>query len=72
MGNHAYTVLRAKEVLGVKLVLVRNPWGSAVSKWKGKWADGSKEWTQRPDMIEALEAMGHKMGDTGSFVMECE
>ncbi|ROW08201.1 hypothetical protein VPNG_06951 [Cytospora leucostoma] len=57
---HAYSVLKAREVDGVRLVLLKNPWGK--HEWKGAWSDGSKEWTP-----EWLEKMGHKFGDDGSF-----
>lgn len=36
---HAYSVLKAREVDGVRLVLLKNPWGK--HEWKGPWSDGS-------------------------------
>lgn len=44
LQNHAYGVLDFVEVKGAKLVRIRNPWGQG--EWKGKWSDGSKEWTK--------------------------
>lgn len=57
---HAYSVLKAREVDGMRLVLLKNPWGK--HEWKGPWSDGSKEWTA--DWLHKLE---HKFGDDGSF-----
>ncbi|RQM26542.1 hypothetical protein B5M09_006158 [Aphanomyces astaci] len=63
--THAYSVLKAVQVQGVKLLLVRNPWGQ--HEWNGRWSDGSKEWT--PEWMAALD---HKFGDDGSFWMQFE
>lgn len=57
---HAYSVLQAREIDGVRLVLLKNPWGK--HEWKGPWSDGSKEWT-----AEWLQKLDHKFGDDGSF-----
>ena len=34
--KHAYAILRAVEMDGERLVLVRNPWGE--KGWKGAWS----------------------------------
>lgn len=60
MELHAYSVLKAREIDGVRLVLLKNPWGK--HEWKGAWSDGSKEWT-----AEWLQKLDHKFGDDGSF-----
>ncbi|TGO61118.1 hypothetical protein BOTNAR_0134g00170 [Botryotinia narcissicola] len=60
--GHAYSILRAVETGGQRLVLLRNPWGEG--EWKGAWRDGSKEWT--PEWMKKLE---HRFGDEGSFWM---
>ncbi|TGO87468.1 hypothetical protein BPOR_0224g00110 [Botrytis porri] len=60
--GHAYSILRAVEIDGQRLVLLRNPWGEG--EWKGAWSDGSKEWT--PEWMKKLE---HRFGDDGSFWM---
>ncbi|RAL61314.1 hypothetical protein DID88_009450 [Monilinia fructigena] len=60
--GHAYSILRAVEIDGQRLVLLRNPWGEG--EWKGAWSDGSKEWT--PEWMKKLE---HTFGDDGSFWM---
>ena len=48
MPGHAYTLLSAAEVLDingntVRLVKLRNPWGSG--EWNGDWSDASPLWT---------------------------
>lgn len=63
--GHAYSVLRAVEEAGEKLVLLHNPWGE--SEWNGPWSDGSAEWT--PAWMETLN---HKFGNDGIFWMSCE
>ncbi|KAI5778455.1 hypothetical protein EDC01DRAFT_345403 [Geopyxis carbonaria] len=60
--GHAYSVLRAVEHDGQRLVLLRNPWGKV--EWNGAWSDGSKEWT-----AEWIQRLGHKFGDDGQFWM---
>lgn len=62
---HAYSVLKAREIDGIRLVLLKNPWGK--HEWKGAWSDGSKEWT-----AEWLQKLGHKFGDDGSFWISYE
>ncbi|KAI1866672.1 uncharacterized protein JN550_007525 [Neoarthrinium moseri] len=57
---HAYSVMRAVEVDGHRLLLLQNPWGKG--EWKGPWSDGSKEWT-----AEWLLKLNHRFGDDGSF-----
>ncbi|GAW25838.1 putative calpain family cysteine protease [Rosellinia necatrix] len=57
---HAYSVMRAVEIDGQRLVLLKNPWGQG--EWKGPWSDGSKEWT-----AEWLTKLNHRFGDDGSF-----
>lgn len=38
---HAYSVLKAREIDGVRLVLLKNPWGK--HEWRGPWSDGSSK-----------------------------
>ncbi|KAM7191453.1 hypothetical protein V8F20_009276 [Naviculisporaceae sp. PSN 640] len=60
MEGHAYSVMKAVEIDGERLVLLRNPWGKG--EWQGPWSDGSKEWT--PEWLTKLD---HRFGDDGSF-----
>ncbi|KAJ1304224.1 hypothetical protein OPQ81_008621 [Rhizoctonia solani] len=64
--SHAYSVLEALEVNGKRFVRIRNPWGK--SEWKGRWSDGSKEWTN--EWLARLPELHHKFGDDGEFLME--
>ncbi|KAH8599322.1 hypothetical protein B0O99DRAFT_504411 [Bisporella sp. PMI_857] len=63
--GHAYSIMRAVEIDGKRLVLLRNPWGTY--EWKGAWSDGSKEWT--PEWMQKLD---HRFGDDGAFWMSYE
>ena len=65
--GHAYSILELLEADGVKLLKLRNPWGSGV-EWKGAWADGAPEWT--PRMRKRL-GYAPKDGD-GVFYMQWE
>ncbi|KAJ6443538.1 epoxide hydrolase 1 [Purpureocillium lavendulum] len=60
MERHSYSVQRAVDIEGKRLVRLKNPWGKG--EWKGPWSDGSKEWTP-----EWLEKLGHRFGDDGDF-----
>ncbi|KAG8847748.1 hypothetical protein FRB91_011448 [Serendipita sp. 411] len=64
--NHAYSILRAVEYKEKKFLVIRNPWGQY--EWTGPWSDGSKEWTK--EWLPALDALDHKFGNDGQFVME--
>jgi len=60
--GHAYSILKAVEIDGQRLVCLRNPWGE--EEWNGPWSDGSKEWT--PEWMKKLD---HRFGDDGVFWM---
>ncbi len=64
--GHAYSILSAHEVDGVRLLQLRNPWGSG-AEWKGAWSDGSPEWTPR-----MRKRVGYNPKDEdGVFWMQC-
>lgn len=58
--GHAYSIMRAVEMDGQRLLLLKNPWGKG--EWTGPWSDGSKEWTP-----EWMMKLGHRFGDDGAF-----
>jgi len=58
--RHAYSVLDVKDLDGIRLVRMRNPWGHF--SWNGDWSNVSDIWT--PDLREMLLAQG---GDDGVF-----
>ncbi|KAI2618279.1 cysteine proteinase [Hypomontagnella submonticulosa] len=57
---HAYSIMKAVDIDGQRLVLLKNPWGKG--EWTGPWSDGSKEWT-----AEWLLKLNHRFGDDGNF-----
>ncbi|KAI1463907.1 cysteine proteinase [Daldinia caldariorum] len=57
---HAYSIMKAVDIDGQRLVLLKNPWGRG--EWTGPWSDGSKEWT-----AEWLVKLNHRFGDDGNF-----
>ncbi|KAG8903529.1 hypothetical protein FRB99_003160 [Tulasnella sp. 403] len=64
--GHAYSILRAAEIRGKRLILLRNPWGKG--EYTGPWSDGSKEWTS--EWMDVLDIMDHRFGEDGEFLME--
>jgi len=65
---HAYSILGVKELelsngSTVKLLRVRNPWGSF--EWKGDWSDNSQLWTPA-----LKKAAGFKDEEDGIFFIE--
>lgn len=65
--GHVYSVLKAVEAEGNRLVCCRNPWGQG--EWQGKWSDSntSGEWT---DSMKA--ATGYQGGNDGTFWISVE
>ena len=62
---HAYSIMEAREVKGLRLLKVRNPWGEG--EWRGAWSDGSEQWTP-----EWMELLNHRFGDDGQFWISYE
>ena len=62
---HAYSIMEAREIKGLRLLKVRNPWGTG--EWKGAWSDGSEQWTP-----EWMQLLNHRFGDDGVFWISYE
>ncbi|KAF5614223.1 micromolar calcium activated neutral protease 1 (capn1) [Fusarium subglutinans] len=56
---HAYSIQKAVEIDGKRLLKLKNPWG--------RTGDGSKEWT-----AEWLQKLDHRFGDDGDFWISYE
>ncbi|KAG9292510.1 hypothetical protein G9A89_001583 [Geosiphon pyriformis] len=63
VGGHAYSIIRAVELDGNRLLEIRNPWGQ--HEWKGAWKDGGQEW--KP---EYLAQLNYSFENDGSFFMD--
>jgi len=63
--NHAYGILSVREIQGLKLIRIRNPWGKG--EWRGSFSDDDDNWDNYKGLREAL---GHELKDDGVFWME--
>ena len=62
IDGHAYSLLSVVEACGVKLLELRNPWGSF--EWTGDYGDDSDKWTP-----ELKKACNFSKEDDGTFWM---
>jgi hypothetical protein len=61
--GHAYSIVEAVEVDGLKMIRLRNPWGEG--EWQGDWSDNSNKWTTRMKNI-----LNYSNEDDGMFWMD--
>lgn len=64
VAGHAYSVIRAVEAGGFRLLQLRNPWGTY--EWKGDWSDGDAMWKRHPPVKKKLKPVD---ADDGTFWM---
>ena len=65
--RQAYAVIELHEVGGVRLLCVRNPWGTF--RWAGDWSHGSDLWDKRQDVLDAVNPV---LESDGEFYMSLE
>ena len=65
--RQAYGVIELHEVGGVRLLCVRNPWGTF--RWTGDWSHGSDLWDTRQDVLDAVNPV---LESDGEFYMSLE
>lgn len=69
VSGHAYSLVSVNEFQHegqrVRLIKLRNPWGSG--EWKGDWSDSSAKWTE-----ELRQKLGCKVEDDGDFFIPYE
>jgi len=68
IGGHAYSVLKAVEVEGRRLMLLRNTHGCTEPTLP--WHDGDECWGQHPEIAEACGMQDAADGDDGLFWIE--
>eukprot|EP00002_Diphylleia_rotans_P028577 TRINITY_DN5776_c0_g1_i1.p1 TRINITY_DN5776_c0_g1~~TRINITY_DN5776_c0_g1_i1.p1 ORF type:complete len:541 (+),score=95.86 TRINITY_DN5776_c0_g1_i1:104-1624(+) len=71
-ANHAYSILDVQEIRNaeghlVKLVRLRNPWGSSSKQWTGRYSARDPVWT-----AALREKLSYKEGDLSVFWMPYE
>ncbi len=50
--RQAYAIVELHEINELRLLCVRNPWGSF--RWKGDWSDASELWDTRPEVTSEV------------------
>ena len=66
-NSHAYSILEAEEYKGIRLLKVRNPWGSV--EWTGDFSDNSPLWT---DELKFAFGFVAEVKDDGVFCITFE
>ncbi|XP_058053906.1 calpain-B-like [Anopheles bellator] len=79
LRGHSYSITKLHELVGlyseadrVRLLRIRNPWGSGV-EWNGRWSDKSREWktingAERKHLALTIENDGEFWMDLGDFM----
>ena len=51
--NHSYGIQQIREVDGIQLIRIKNPWGQA--EWTGRFADDDEAWDDHKGLKEKLD-----------------
>lgn len=62
--NHAYGILDVRDIDGLQLIRIRNPWGQG--EWNGKFADEDEAWDDYKGLKEKLD---YQFKDDGTWWM---
>lgn len=65
LNNHAYGIMDVRDVMNLKLIRIRNPWGRG--EWKSKFADEDEEWDRHPGLKAQLN---YQFSNDGTWWME--
>jgi len=64
LANHAYGIMDTRDIDGLQLIRIRNPWG--MGEWKGAFADEDEEWDKHRALRERLD---YEFKDDGTWWM---
>jgi hypothetical protein len=65
--NHAYGVMDVRDIDGLQLIRIRNPWGHG--EWTGKFADEDEAWDDHKGLKDKLN---YVFKDDGTWWMRYE
>jgi Calpain family cysteine protease/Calpain large subunit, domain III len=66
-NNHAYGIMDIRDIKGLKLIRIRNPWGEG--EWKGTFGDEDEEWDKHRGLKDELN---YEFGKDGTWWMSFE
>ncbi len=64
INNHAYGIMDIRDIDGLQLIRIRNPWGH--SEWTGRFADEDEAWDDYKGLKEKLN---YHFKDDGTWWM---
>lgn len=66
-NNHSYGIMDVRDIKGLKLIRIRNPWGEG--EWKGTFGDEDEEWDKHRGLKDELN---YEFGKDGTWWMAFE
>ncbi len=63
--NHAYGIMEVREIDGLQLIRIRNPWG--MGEWNGAFSDEDDEWDKHKNLRDQLH---YEFGKDGTWWMQ--